>query len=143
LVDLAIAILLSGARRHGRGAVPPVHKSACCRAPAVACDKGFRLVDLAIAILISGARRHGRGAVPPVHTSACCRAPVVACDTGFRLVDLAIAILLSGARRHGRGAVPRGGWPSHDIVITNIVWCIAYKREFGGGGVVYCPIIVH
>jgi len=33
------------------------------------------------------------------------------------------------------------GGPLHDIVITNIVWCIGYKREFGGG-VVYCPIIV-
>jgi len=33
------------------------------------------------------------------------------------------------------------GWPSHDIVITNIVWCIAYKRSVGGG-VVDCPIIV-
>ena len=31
--------------------------------------------------------------------------------------------------------------PLHDIVITNIVWCIDYKREFGGG-VVYCRIIV-
>ena len=32
-------------------------------------------------------------------------------------------------------------WPLHVIVITNIVWCIAYKREVGGG-VVYCPIVV-
>jgi len=32
-------------------------------------------------------------------------------------------------------------WPVHDIVIANIVWCIAYKRE-SGGEVVYCPIIV-
>jgi len=32
-------------------------------------------------------------------------------------------------------------WPLHDIVITNIVWCIADKREVGRG-VVYCPIIV-
>jgi len=31
--------------------------------------------------------------------------------------------------------------PLHDIVITNIAWCIVYKREFGRG-VVYCPIIV-
>jgi len=33
-------------------------------------------------------------------------------------------------------------WPLHDIVITNIVWCSAYKREVGRG-VVYCPRIVH
>jgi len=32
-------------------------------------------------------------------------------------------------------------WPLHDIVITNIVWCIAYKRAVGRG-VLYCPIIV-
>jgi len=32
-------------------------------------------------------------------------------------------------------------WPLQDIAITNIVWCIAYTREFEGG-VVYCPIIV-
>jgi len=32
-------------------------------------------------------------------------------------------------------------WPLHDIDITNIVWCLAYKREFGEG-VVYCPIVV-
>jgi len=29
----------------------------------------------------------------------------------------------------------------HDIVISNIVWCMAYKRE-GRGGVVDCPIVV-
>ena len=34
-----------------------------------------------------------------------------------------------------------GGWPLHDLVITNIVWCIAYKREVARG-VIYCPIIV-
>ena len=32
-------------------------------------------------------------------------------------------------------------WPLHDIAITDIVWCIAYKRE-SGGEVVYSPIIV-
>jgi len=32
-------------------------------------------------------------------------------------------------------------WPSHDIVITNTVWCIAYKQEVGRG-VLYCPINV-
>jgi len=31
--------------------------------------------------------------------------------------------------------------PLHDIVITNIVWCIAYTREVGRG-VSYCSIIV-
>jgi len=34
-----------------------------------------------------------------------------------------------------------GVWPLHDIVIANIVWCIAYKRDVGRG-VVYGPIIV-
>jgi len=32
-------------------------------------------------------------------------------------------------------------WPLHDIVITNIVWCVAYKREIEGG-VVCCPLAV-
>jgi len=32
-------------------------------------------------------------------------------------------------------------WPLHDIVIANIVWCMAYKREVVGG-VVYCAIDV-
>ena len=31
-------------------------------------------------------------------------------------------------------------WHLQDIVITNIVWCIAYKREVGRG-VLYCVII--
>jgi len=31
-------------------------------------------------------------------------------------------------------------WPLHDIVITNIVWCMAYKITFGGG--VYCLRVV-
>jgi len=26
------------------------------------------------------------------------------------------------------------GWPLHEIVITNIIWCMAYKREVEGGG---------
>ena len=38
-------------------------------------------------------------------------------------------------------APPPLPWPLHDIVITNSVWCIAYKWEVGRG-VVYCPIIV-
>jgi len=25
------------------------------------------------------------------------------------------------------------GWPLHDIVITNIVWCMPYKREVEEG----------
>jgi len=33
------------------------------------------------------------------------------------------------------------GWPLHDIVSTNIVWCISYTREVGRG-VAFCPIIV-
>jgi len=33
-----------------------------------------------------------------------------------------------------------GGCPLHDIVITNIVWCMAYQREVEGG--VYCSIVV-
>jgi len=48
------------------------------------------------------------------------------------------------ARRGRRCSTPGeyiSDWPLHDIVITNIVWCIAYKREVGGG-VVYCPIVV-
>jgi len=32
-------------------------------------------------------------------------------------------------------------WPLHDIVITDIVWCIVYKREVEGG-VVYRPMVV-
>jgi len=31
--------------------------------------------------------------------------------------------------------------PLQDIVMTNIVWCIAYTQEVGRG-VVYCPIMV-
>jgi len=30
---------------------------------------------------------------------------------------------------------------AYDIVITNIVWCMAYQREVEGG-VVYCPTAV-
>jgi len=32
-------------------------------------------------------------------------------------------------------------WPLHDIVITNIARCMAYKREVEGR-VVYCSIVV-
>ena len=32
----------------------------------------------------------------------------------------------------------RQGWPSHDIAITNIVWCMAYKRGVGGGHRIWC-----
>jgi len=52
----------------------------------------------------------------------------------------ATAIIRRVAAR-GRPLSDSAIWPLDEIVITNIVWCIAYKREFGGG-VVYCPIIV-
>jgi len=32
-------------------------------------------------------------------------------------------------------------WPSHDITITNIVWCMAYTGGVGGGGV-YCAMVM-
>jgi len=32
-------------------------------------------------------------------------------------------------------------WALHDIVTTNIVWCMAYLKR-GRGGVVYCAIAV-
>ena len=46
----------------------------------------------------------------------------------------------NGRRVHLSYLGPASSWPLHDIVMTNMVWCIAYKREFGGG-VVYCLII--
>jgi len=46
-------------------------------------------------------------------------------------------VSLGGAQQNQRGV----RWPLHDIVITNNVWCIVYKRKVGRG-VVYCPIIV-
>jgi len=33
-------------------------------------------------------------------------------------------------------------WPLHDIAITNIECCMAYKREVGRGGGVHCAIVV-
>jgi len=36
-------------------------------------------------------------------------------------------------------------WPLHDIVIANIVWCIAYKGGIGGGAYIAkwaCKLIV-
>jgi len=33
-----------------------------------------------------------------------------------------------------RSRVEERDWPLHDIVITNIVWCMAYQREVEGGG---------
>jgi len=42
----------------------------------------------------------------------------------------------------GKGPINQSIWPAYDIAITNIVWCIAYKRKVARG-VVYCPIIVH
>jgi len=45
-----------------------------------------------------------------------------------------------GARGGGVGA--RGeSWPLHDIAITNIVCCMAYKGGVSGGGV-YCAMVV-
>ena len=41
-------------------------------------------------------------------------------------------------RAHGGGA--SAAWPLHDIAITNIAWCTAYKR--GVEGLVYCAIVV-
>ena len=32
-------------------------------------------------------------------------------------------------------------WPKHDIAITNIVWCMPYKRRVGGGGA-FCAMVV-
>jgi len=37
----------------------------------------------------------------------------------------------SGETPDARGRRRAAAWPLHDIGITNIVWCIAYKREFG------------
>jgi len=54
------------------------------------------------------------------------------------------AAALAVGRHTLRGKVPlrpKVSWPLHDIIITNSVWCIAYKREVGRE-VVYCPIIV-
>ena len=42
-------------------------------------------------------------------------------------------------------AAPAPAWPLHDMFITNVVWCIACKREVGRG-LVYCPtraIVLH
>jgi len=32
-------------------------------------------------------------------------------------------------------------WPLHKIAITNLLWCTAYTRGVGGGGV-YCAVVV-
>ena len=29
----------------------------------------------------------------------------------------------------------RAVWPLHDIPVSNIVWCLTFKRGVGGGGV--------
>jgi len=45
-------------------------------------------------------------------------------------------VVLSVEVEWGRWVNPKGrvgSWPLHDIVITNIVWCMAYQREFEGG----------
>jgi len=41
---------------------------------------------------------------------------------------------------HGLSILNSGTSPLRDIVITNVVWCIVYKREVGRR-VAYCPII--
>jgi len=55
---------------------------------------------------------------------------------GYRCCHAPVGL---GRRRDRRW--PTVIWPLHDIVITNMVWCIAYRREVGRG-VVYSPIIV-
>jgi len=47
----------------------------------------------------------------------------------------------NGAAKERREREKAGTWPLLDISITNIVWCMAYKREVVGG-VVYCAIYV-
>ena len=47
------------------------------------------------------------------------------------VVDLGVRRRAVWGERHRAAA-----WPLHDIVITNIAWCMAYTREVGGG-VVY------
>ena len=49
-----------------------------------------------------------------------------------------VAVRLQDLRRLMWGA----SWPLHDIVITNIVWCMPYKGEVEGGGRVCSPIVV-
>jgi len=34
-----------------------------------------------------------------------------------------------------------GAWSLHNIVITNLVWCMAYKREVGEGLVCYSIVV--
>jgi len=38
-----------------------------------------------------------------------------------------------GEERAHTASKPVGGWPLHNIVMTNIVWCMAYKRGSKGG----------
>ena len=54
---------------------------------------------------------------------------------------LQLLITAVGERGLTRHAFGLGVWPLHDIVITNIVWYIAYKREVGRGAV-DCTMIV-
>jgi len=66
------------------------------------------------------------------------------CFVGVNLSSFTLALTLHKWRqRLARSLCCLGAvlWPLHDIVTTNIVWCIAYTREFEGG-VVYCPNIV-
>ena len=45
-------------------------------------------------------------------------------------------VCVGDAARRGVGCAFRDGsgvcWPLHDIVITNILWCVAYKGRVGG-----------
>ena len=45
----------------------------------------------------------------------------------------------STCRKLTRPQNPGAAWPLQDIAIANIVWCMAYKRGVGGGGV-YCAM---
>ena len=45
-------------------------------------------------------------------------------------IPLSLSLYLSAAP-----SLPAAPWPSHDIAIANIVWCMAFKGGVGGGGV--------
>jgi len=62
---------------------------------------------------------------------------------GVSPLTLTLAAFVGGSTATAGWSSPRpaSAWPLHDVVITNFVVCIAYKREVGRG-VVYCLIIV-